>query len=75
MDQDAIQQLQELVAKQSQQAEALWKDISLLSSKGGNVLPHNCALLDPTTPLPTPDSDTSALKQGELHQYGAQGQL
>ncbi|XP_012720586.2 cilia- and flagella-associated protein 44 [Fundulus heteroclitus] len=71
-DQDAIRRLEELVQKQCQQAEALWKDIDLLSSKGGHVLPHNCAPLAPIAPLPSPTSDMSTEKQGaaiapELH--------
>ncbi|XP_047247740.1 cilia- and flagella-associated protein 44-like isoform X2 [Girardinichthys multiradiatus] len=71
VNQDAIQQLQELLKKQSQQAEALQKRISLLSSRGGHVLPHNCARLAPMTPLPTPTSDKSiqgASNWPELHQ-------
>lgn len=45
-DQEDIQQLQELVKAQSQQAEALRSEIELLSRKGGHILPPG--------PAPTP---------------------
>ncbi|PWA16165.1 hypothetical protein CCH79_00020620, partial [Gambusia affinis] len=57
MDQDAIWQYRELIVRQTQQADALWSDITLLSTRGGHVLPNNCLQLPPTTLLPTPTAD------------------
>uniref|UniRef100_A0A4W6E917 Uncharacterized protein n=1 Tax=Lates calcarifer TaxID=8187 RepID=A0A4W6E917_LATCA len=54
MDQEEIRRLQALVKTQSQQAEALRREIGLLSRKGGHVLPPSYAPLPPLAPLPTP---------------------
>nr|XP_024659041.1 cilia- and flagella-associated protein 44 isoform X2 [Maylandia zebra] len=53
-DQEAIQNLQDLVIKQSQQAEALRREIHLLSCKGGHMLPPDQTRLPPLSPLRTP---------------------
>ncbi|XP_028274026.1 cilia- and flagella-associated protein 44 [Parambassis ranga] len=60
VDEEAIQKLQELVKTQSQQAKALRTEISLLSSKGGHVLPPDQARLPPLAPLPTPSINSHA---------------
>uniref|UniRef100_A0A3B3URI7 Uncharacterized protein n=1 Tax=Poecilia latipinna TaxID=48699 RepID=A0A3B3URI7_9TELE len=57
MDQDAIQQCKQLIVKQTQLADALWSDITLLSTRGGHVLPSSCLQLPPTAMLPTPIAD------------------
>ncbi|XP_044029955.1 cilia- and flagella-associated protein 44 [Siniperca chuatsi] len=57
VDQEEIRRLQELVKTQSQQAEALRREIGLLSRKGGHVLP-------PLAPLHTPKNRTYTSKQG-----------
>ncbi|XP_014831211.1 PREDICTED: cilia- and flagella-associated protein 44 [Poecilia mexicana] len=57
MDQDAIQQCKQLIVKQTQLADALWSDITLLSTRGGSVLPSSCLHLPPTAMLPTPIAD------------------
>nr|XP_046230506.1 cilia- and flagella-associated protein 44 isoform X2 [Scatophagus argus] len=51
-DQKEIQRLQELVKTQSQQAEALRREITLLSRKGGHVLPPGQAPQAPRAPQP-----------------------
>lgn len=63
MDQDAIWQYQELIVRQTQQVDAMWSDINLLSTSGGNVLPNNCLLLPPTTLLPTPIADQTEMNK------------
>uniref|UniRef100_A0A3B5LDC0 Uncharacterized protein n=1 Tax=Xiphophorus couchianus TaxID=32473 RepID=A0A3B5LDC0_9TELE len=63
MDQDAIWQYQELIVRQTQQVDAMWSDINLLSTSGGNVLPNNCLLLPPTTLLPTPIADQTEINK------------
>ncbi|KAM9323043.1 cilia- and flagella-associated protein 44 [Pholidichthys leucotaenia] len=52
--QEEIRRLKQLVKTQSQQAEALRGEITLLSSKWGHVLPPNPARLPPLAPPPTP---------------------
>ncbi|XP_037609336.1 cilia- and flagella-associated protein 44 [Sebastes umbrosus] len=56
--QDEIPRLQGLLKTQSQQAEALRREIGLLSLKGGHVLPPCHAPRPPLAPLPTPASRT-----------------
>ncbi|KAK5851669.1 hypothetical protein PBY51_023206 [Eleginops maclovinus] len=57
-DQAEIRRLQGLVKTQSQQAEALRREIGLLSHKGGHVLPPAQARLPPIAPLPNPTGRT-----------------
>ncbi|XP_033981538.1 cilia- and flagella-associated protein 44 isoform X1 [Trematomus bernacchii] len=64
VDQVEIQRLQGLVKTQSQQAEALRREIGLLSRKGGHVLPPAQARLPPITPLPNPTGRTKTSTQG-----------
>uniref|UniRef100_A0A3B4ZF86 Cortactin-binding protein-2 N-terminal domain-containing protein n=1 Tax=Stegastes partitus TaxID=144197 RepID=A0A3B4ZF86_9TELE len=47
VDREDVRRLQELVKTQSQQAEALRREISLLSCKGGHVLPPDQTRLPP----------------------------
>lgn len=63
VDQEEIWRLQELVKTQSQQIEALSREIGLLSRKGGHVLPTGQAPLPPLIPLSTPDY-THTVKPG-----------
>ncbi|XP_033502384.2 cilia- and flagella-associated protein 44 isoform X1 [Epinephelus lanceolatus] len=64
VDQEEIRRLQELVKTQSQQAEALRREIGALSRKGGHVLPPCQAPLPPLPPLPSPIGYTHTSKQG-----------
>ncbi|KAL3041321.1 hypothetical protein OYC64_019511 [Pagothenia borchgrevinki] len=64
VDQVEIQRLQQLVKTQSQQAEALRREIGLLSRKGGHVLPPAQARLPPITALPNPTGRTKTSTQG-----------
>ncbi|KAK1884213.1 G polyprotein [Dissostichus eleginoides] len=64
VDQAEIQRLQGLVKTPSQQAEALRREIGLLSRKGGHVLPPAQARLPPITPLPNPTGRTKTSTQG-----------
>ncbi|XP_047426661.1 cilia- and flagella-associated protein 44-like [Mugil cephalus] len=66
VDQEDIRRLQELVKTQAHQAEALKREISLLSSKGGHVLPPDQARLAPLAPLPTPTGNISTGRQTQL---------
>uniref|UniRef100_A0A8C4IP88 Cilia- and flagella-associated protein 44 n=1 Tax=Dicentrarchus labrax TaxID=13489 RepID=A0A8C4IP88_DICLA len=63
VDQGEIRRLQEVVKTQSQQAEALRKEICLLSRKGGHVLPPGYGPLPRLAPLPTPTDCTHAGKR------------
>ncbi|KAM6902317.1 cilia- and flagella-associated protein 44 [Xenentodon cancila] len=63
-DQESIQRLQELVKAQSLQAQALRREISILSSKGGHILPPDHIRLPPLTPMSSPISDIHNGKQG-----------
>ncbi|XP_029301209.1 cilia- and flagella-associated protein 44 [Cottoperca gobio] len=54
VDQEEIWKLQELIKTQSQQAEALRREIGLLSRKGGHVLPPVQAPLPPVKALLPP---------------------
>ncbi|XP_035523595.1 cilia- and flagella-associated protein 44-like [Morone saxatilis] len=63
LDQAEIRRLQELVKTQSQQAEALRKEICLLSRKGGHVLPPGYGPPPRLAPLPTPTDCTHAGKR------------
>uniref|UniRef100_A0A3Q3IBL2 Uncharacterized protein n=2 Tax=Monopterus albus TaxID=43700 RepID=A0A3Q3IBL2_MONAL len=67
VDQEEIQRLQELVKTQSQQAELLRREISLLSRKGGNILPPSQALLPPIAPVPTPTDNAHTSKRRPGH--------
>ncbi|KAK2818850.1 hypothetical protein Q5P01_024411 [Channa striata] len=69
VDQKEIWKLQDLVKTQSQQIEGLRREITLLSHKGGNVLPPGHALLPPLAPLPTPIDHINAIKQGQGHLF------
>uniref|UniRef100_A0A3P8TUV7 Cilia- and flagella-associated protein 44 n=1 Tax=Amphiprion percula TaxID=161767 RepID=A0A3P8TUV7_AMPPE len=71
-DQEDIRRLQELVKTQSQQAQALRREISLLSCKGGHVLPPDQTRLPPLAPLPTPMSSIHPGKQGPHRRLKAQ---
>ncbi|XP_037341186.2 cilia- and flagella-associated protein 44 [Pungitius pungitius] len=53
VDKEEIRRLQGLVKSQSQQAEALRREIVLLSRQGGHVLPPGWAPLPPLPRLPT----------------------
>ncbi|XP_057675267.1 cilia- and flagella-associated protein 44-like isoform X1 [Corythoichthys intestinalis] len=53
-DRKEILDLQELVRRQSQQMEILSREISLLSHKGGNMLPTTQTKLPPLAPLLNP---------------------
>ncbi|XP_071321915.1 cilia- and flagella-associated protein 44 [Trachinotus anak] len=64
VDQEEIRRLKMLVKTQSQQAEALRREIGLLSRKGGHVLPPSQAPLPPLPPLPTSTARTHISKQG-----------
>ncbi|KAM9735419.1 cilia- and flagella-associated protein 44 [Menidia menidia] len=63
VDQEAILKLQELVKRQSRQIETLNKEIQLLSSKGGHILPPDHTRLPPISPLPSPMGDMHTGKQ------------
>ncbi|XP_042365640.1 cilia- and flagella-associated protein 44 [Plectropomus leopardus] len=67
VDQEDIRRLQALVKTQSQQAEALRREIALLSRKGGHVLPPCQAPLPPIAPLPTPTGCTSKPRPGRSY--------
>ncbi|XP_061589187.1 cilia- and flagella-associated protein 44 [Cololabis saira] len=56
-DQESMQRLQELVKKQSLEAQALRREISLLSSKGGHILGGHHIRLPPITPRSSPIGD------------------
>ncbi|KAF1377233.1 hypothetical protein PFLUV_G00198560 [Perca fluviatilis] len=63
-DQEEIQRLQGLVKIQAQQAEALRREIGLLSRKGVHVLPPNQAPKPLLAPMPTPTCHTHTRRQG-----------
>ncbi|XP_041825763.1 cilia- and flagella-associated protein 44 isoform X2 [Melanotaenia boesemani] len=63
MDQEEIPKLQKLVKRQSQNIEALKREICLLSYQGGHVLPPSHRRLPPITRLPTPMSDIDVGKE------------
>ncbi|XP_040013967.1 cilia- and flagella-associated protein 44 [Xiphias gladius] len=63
VDQEEIRRLQMLVKTQSQQMEALRREIGLLSRKGGHVLPPCQAPLPPLAPLSSPTGRTHTGKQ------------
>ncbi|XP_076614824.1 cilia- and flagella-associated protein 44 [Chaetodon auriga] len=69
VDQEAIRRLRELVKTQSQQAEALRREIGLLYRKGGHVLPPGQAPLPPLAPMSTPTRRTHASRQGPGHPF------
>ncbi|XP_029941450.1 cilia- and flagella-associated protein 44 [Salarias fasciatus] len=58
VDQEESLRLQELVKAQSQRAEALRREIHLLSCQGGHVLPPDQDWLYGHAPLPTPSGNT-----------------
>ncbi|KAF3702324.1 Cilia- and flagella-associated protein 44 [Channa argus] len=68
VDQKEIWRLQNLVKTQSQQADALKREIVLLSFKGGHVLPLGQAPVPPLAPLPTP-TNINTIKQQRLFKY------
>ncbi|XP_069562406.1 cilia- and flagella-associated protein 44 [Brachyistius frenatus] len=59
VDQEEIWKLQELAHTQSQQAEALRREIRLLSRKGGHVLPPDVAQLHAVLHTPTVNKQTN----------------
>lgn len=59
VDQEEIRRLQELVKSQAQLSDVYRREISLLSSKGGHVLPPGKALLPPLASLATSKDKTN----------------
>ncbi|XP_071388965.1 cilia- and flagella-associated protein 44 [Centroberyx affinis] len=71
VEEEEIQRLQELVKTQVQQADALNKEIGVLSRKSGHVEPPSQAPLPPLPPLPTPATHrTHANKLRRLSKRG-----
>ncbi|XP_055369540.1 cilia- and flagella-associated protein 44 isoform X2 [Betta splendens] len=68
VDQEEIRRLHELVKSQSQLADAYRREIRLLSSKGGHMLPPGRAQLPPLAPVP-PSRDRKTSKQGSAHPF------
>ncbi|KAM9338379.1 cilia- and flagella-associated protein 44 [Symphorus nematophorus] len=69
MDQEEIRRLRGLRKAQVQQAEALMREINLLSSKGGHVLPPGHTPLPPLAALPTSAGRTPTSDQGQDLQF------
>ncbi|XP_054613707.1 cilia- and flagella-associated protein 44-like [Dunckerocampus dactyliophorus] len=66
-DRNEVWRLQELVRKQAQQVEALSREISFLSRKGGHVLLSSHNQLPPLVPWTKPTVQTHTKEAGGLH--------